>query len=360
MWKWKLLCWLIRNLSRGDEAARRFLSLRESVDRELGQLDDRWITRNTRLKNPLPPVEIAATHARVGVVVQGKVQGDGDFTLRTVQHYRHSFPGCPIFVSTWKDESPQVVRQLEAAGAIVILSEPPERAGSSHINYQIRSTFAGIVAAERAGCRYVLKTRTDTRMYAPNIPDYLAALIEDFPPASGHDVRGRLAVLDWATRLFLPQHPSDMMMFGHVEDMRIYWDVPLCESLHGFSRAECTKYDELISPLVPEIYLCRHFLRKLGYPFEETVTSWWQILADLFVVVDRVTLEHFWPKYNFDVEHHNSLDDHRRNEAVCTFREWLGIMQARKRPLFDVDDLLGGEANGPLRPKSREQRSAAA
>jgi hypothetical protein len=360
MWKWKLICWLIRKLTRGDGVTRRLLSLRETVDRELGQLSDRWITLNVRLKRPLPPVEIAATAARVGVVIQGKVKTDGDFTLRTVEHYRNSFSGCPLFVSTWNTESGAVVRNLEAAGAEVILNERPDHPGSSHINYQIRSTIAGIEAAKSAGCAYVLKTRTDARMYASNIPDYLAGLIEQFSPPSGCGVRGRLAVLDWATRLFLPQHPSDMMVFGRVEDMWAYWDAPLCESPGRFSRADCTRYDELLNPLVPEIYLCRNYLRKLNYPFEETLASWWQILADLFIVVDRVTLEHFWPKYNFDVEHHNSLDDHRRNEAVCGFREWLGIMYARKRPNFEVTDLLETEANGLLTCKSPKSRLTAA
>ena len=307
MWKWKLICWLIRKLT--SSQAQLCIVSTDCVNwwsRNSTSLSDRWTTHNVRLKTPLPPVAIAATAAKVGVVIQGKVMTAEDFTVRTVEHYRNSFPGCPIYVSTWKDESSQVINALEKAGAVVLLNDPPKMPGPTHLNYQIRSTRAGVEAACRSGCEYVLKTRTDTRMYAANIPDFLAGLIAHFPVDAGLRVRGRLAVLDWATRLFIPQHPADMMMFGYAEDMATYWDVPLCESTEISHAQICTRFSELLSPLVPEVYLCRHYLNKLDYAFEPTLESWWQCLADLFVVVDRTSLEHFWPKYNYVSEHRNT------------------------------------------------------
>jgi hypothetical protein len=274
---------------------------------------------------------------------------EDDFTLRTVEHYRRSFSGCPIVVSTWKDESAEVVQSLERAGATVIRNEFPDFPATCHLNYQIRSTIAGIRAMCDAGCRYVLKTRTDTRMYATNIADFLAALVDQFSVTPGYGAKGRLVVLDWVTRIFVPHHPSDMMMFGYTQDMLNYWDVPLCSFPKSAALPIREDYADMLKVLVPEVYLCKNYLRQIGYPCEATVTSWWQCLADLFIVVDRTMLEHFWPKYNYDTEHRCFPDDQLRNEAVCAFRDWLGIMNFRKTPYFDVDQLLAQKANALLR-----------
>jgi hypothetical protein len=241
-----------------------------------------------------------------------------------------------------------VVRSLERAGAVVLLNEPPEFPSTCHLNYQIRSTLAGVRAACETGCRYVLKTRTDTRMYARNIPDFLAALVQRFPATQSYAANGRIVVLDWATRMFIPQHPSDLMVFGYAEDMLNYWDAPLCNSPKTAALPIRDSYADTLKALVPEVYLCRNYLQKIGYPFDLTVASWWQCLADLFIVVDRSMLEHFWPKYNYTSDHRSGLDDQLRNEAICGFRDWLAIMDFRKTPYFEVEDLLSHKPNGLL------------
>lgn len=348
MWKWKFLCWLIRNLSRGEHLQGHLLAFREAVCRQLNHADDRWLSYNVRLKTPVPSKNVAAAIARVGVVIQGQVMTDEGFTLRTVDHYRRTFPGCPIFVSTWTDESGEIVRSLERAGAVVLLSDLPDFPAPSNINYQLRSTLAGVEAARAAGCRFVLKTRTDTRMYAANIPNFLVRLIEHFPVGATCGATGRLVVLDWATRLFIPQHPSDLMMFGYVEDMVNYWSAALCQSPQNSARPVCRSFEELLNSLIPEVYLCRQYLGKIGYSFEPTLASWWKCLADLFVVVDRTALGHLWLKYNYATEQHKTLDEHRRNEALCSFRDWLAIMNFDKQPCFDVPALLAQVPNGHL------------
>lgn len=360
MWMWKFICWLIRRLTRRPRRASRFLRLREALDQELAQLGDRWITHYVRLKTPLPPVEITKLVTRVGVVLQGQVMTQEDFTLRSLEHYRKTFPGCPIYVSTWTDESTQVIRALEKAGAVVIVNDRPRSPGPGRLNRRIRSTQAGIQAARDSGCRYVLTTRSDARLYAANIPDFVAGLLEQFPPSPGWAVAGRLAVLDWATRLYVPQHPSELMMFGHIDDMANYWSAPLCDAPNGAYRKAVGHVAEILKPLAPEVYLCRHYLSKLGYPFEPTVASWWQCLADLFVVVDRASIEHFWLKGNDGSDHHDVHDDHQRNETTCGFREWLGIAYASKSPPIEIEDARDDEAPCVLRPATVGSEFAAA
>lgn len=353
MWKWQVLCWLIRTFSWGDGRRRkRFTQLHFELQKQLSVWSDSWLTNNIRPKVPIAPLEFTDPPTPIAVVMQGKLVAEESFTLQTIRHYRRTFPGSLLIVSTWRDEDPVLVKQLEAAGAQVILNEPPPFPGPSNVNFQIRSTLAGIVAAREAGHEYVLKTRTDTRMYASDIPDFLLSLQQHFPVVPGVGQKGRLLVLDFATRKFMPHHPADIMMFGQIDDLFAYWNTPLCEYPREAARPVCPRFRDLINSVIPETYLCRQYLQRLGYAQEPTIESWWRCLADLFLVVDRMSLEHFWFKYNFAAEHQAEPDFHLRNEANFTFRDWLAISTFGKRPQVDLKHLL------PTRPSDLVRRAA--
>jgi hypothetical protein len=353
MWKWRLLLWLLRNLSRSDDRLRKRLrGLQTLVQGELDQFVDEWVTHCVRPKVPCEPVEICETASRIAIVIQGQIVTEDDFTRQTILYYRQTFPDCPIFVSTWNTEEAAVVDSLIAAGATVLQSEPPAVKAPSHLNYQICSTLAGLRAAEEAGCEYVLKTRADARIYGTNVADFLVGLIDQFPVQGTRAQRGRLAILDCATRMFIPHHPADILMFGYTADMINYWDTPLCLHPKSAERPPCWQFGDLVNSVIPEVYLCQNYLQRIGYDFEPTIDSWWQCLADLFVVVDRTAIEHFWFKYNYAQEHRSTPDAHLRNEALCTFRDWLGIMNFRKSSSVQLEELM------PHRPSSLIRQAA--
>ena len=97
-----------------------------------------------------------------------------------------------IIVSTWDDESAIQLQRLRDEGVDVLENRKPGFAGISHINYQIVSSLAGIRRAARFGVEYVLKTRTDQRLYAPNIAEYLCNLLDVFPVAKGYQQNKRI------------------------------------------------------------------------------------------------------------------------------------------------------------------------
>lgn len=209
MWKWKFICWFIRTFTWGDQRRRkRFIGLHLELQKEINALNDHWLTNNIRLKDPPTPIDVAGPPTPIALVMQGKLMPEESFTLKTIRHYRQTFPGSLLIVSTWDNEDPALLKSLEQAGAQVILNELPPFTGPSHVNYQIRSTQAGIEAARAAGFDYILKTRTDTRMYATDISDYLLALHRHFPVVHGAGQKGRLLVLDIATRTYIPHHPD--------------------------------------------------------------------------------------------------------------------------------------------------------
>lgn len=320
-----------------------------ALQKEFDTWSNNWLTKNIRLKDPPAPINTTHPATPIAIVMQGKLVAKESFTLKTIQHYGRTFPGSLLLVSTWKDEDPVLLRELEEAGAKVLLNEPPPFPGPTNLNFQMRSTLTGIEAARATGHEFVLKTRTDTRMYASDISDYLISLHRQFPALQGTGQKGRLLVLDFATRKFLPHHPSDILMFGRTDDMHEYWNSPFCDNPRDSKRPVCRDFRELVNTTVPEVFLCRQYLQRLGYRYEPTLESWWQSLADLFLVVDRTSLEHFWYKYDYTSEHRSEPDDHRRNLAVFTFRDWLAMSTLGKQPTIELDELLPQLPNALLR-----------
>jgi len=51
----------------------------------------------------------------------------------------------------------------------------------------------------------------------------------------------------------------------------------------------------------------------------------------LFVVVDRASIEHFWPKYEYSRDHRTVYDEQVRVLALCSFREWMNLYSFPKR-----------------------------
>jgi hypothetical protein len=324
---------------------RQLTRLRDRVSREIDKLGERWeIVSSVPKRNLRPPVALLPNRANLAVVMQGPIVTEDDLTSETLRLYATTFPHVKLVLSTWAEESRDVLRQMERLGVTVIKSQLPACPGPANLNCQILSTRAGISAARDLGAEYILKTRTDTRLCATGVGDYLVGLLDAFGPARHSPQRRRIALLDLATRLYIPQHASDVLMFGHVEDLHRYWDTPLVQPTVRFS--ETKVFGEFLRDPIPEVLLCESYLARVEYPVRKSIDSWWQALADLFLVVDRTSLRFFWPKHNYSRDHTMSDDDEARNLALCSFREWVNIALFDKHPTVDIDSLATGRLNG--------------
>jgi hypothetical protein len=336
MWKWRFIVDAVRFISRNEtDFVRRLNKLQSFIAHELNDSAPAWTSRLTRPKQPAAHASALRNLTSAAVVLQGPLRLEDSFTVETVRLYRRTMPAAQIIVSTWEGQHADTLRAIERIGATVICSPEPTTPGSANINRQIVSTQAGLAAARESGYELALKTRTDTRINAYHVLDYLAGLQRLFPVRPSVNARGRLIILDFATRLLIPNHPSDLLMFGHLTDMEAYWAAPLCEAPSRPSQPPTT--GSLWNDSTPEIYLCEHYLRRIGYAFERTIDSWWQTLAELFVVVDRASLDHFWPKYGYADEHRLACDEATRALALCTFCEWVNLhTSARKLPFSEA------------------------
>ena len=264
---------------------------------------------------------------RMGIVIQGPIISKNDFTLETVKIYKKHFNDALIILSTWEDENSAAVKLFEELDVSVILNEKPEYSGTSNINFQIVSSKNGIIKAQELGAEYALKTRTDQRIYAPNVADYLYNITKVFPVRGDYKrQKKRIVGVSLNTFKYRLYGLSDMLIYGHIDDMLSYWNVNLDQRV--FSDEEIRKGSTSLRNWalwrVCEVYLATEFLIKVDRKLEWTLKDSWKAFADHFCIVDKEQLDLFWPKYNrFE---YRWLDyTEKINFQEMNFREWLNI-----------------------------------
>ena len=298
------------------------IKMRQFFNRVFGKIDvllDRCIEKLLKIKEKRASIYIT-THERpkysadvntiscsspidvsTAIVLQGPIVTTDNFTLETLRIYQKHFPLCHLIVSTWEDEKTSILKTIESLGVHVILNKPPSYAGISNINKQIVSSLAGIKLAEELSCKYVLKTRTDQRMYSPNILAYFNDILHMFPlKVSSTKQTQRLIAVGLNTFKSRMYGISDMNIFGCVDDMQILWDCPLdsrpADELQKMIDLT-TSMEEFSRVNICEVYLTTNFLEKVGRKLLWTYTDSYDAIAEHFCIVDTTALDLYWPKY---------------------------------------------------------------
>ena len=118
------------------------------------------------------------------------------------------------------------MKKIENLGATIVRSKVPSPS-FLNMNHQIISTIAGLRCSKNMGAQYVLKTRTDQRLYETNIPEFLINIMKQFPLQK--KIRGqkhRLITTSFNTFKYRLYEPSDMFLFGDIDDVINYWSCP--------------------------------------------------------------------------------------------------------------------------------------
>jgi hypothetical protein len=251
------------------------------------------------LVDPIAP----PTPGEIGVILQGPLALEDNFTVECVRYYRTHFPELKVVVSTWVGQPSGPLAECERLGAEVVVSQTPAKPGRTHLNYQTASTVAGLRAAARAGVRYAAKTRTDQRVYAIHRMFSLPAFLRCFPVPSDTGQIGRLIVTSYGTRKYLPFFMSDFFMFGEVADLIEYWsatpdELDLSREALADHAYKCTNPWD-VGVYAAERYLIQDYLTRKGQTIDpaNALAQWWDTLARRFVVIDWAYLTIYWPKY---------------------------------------------------------------
>lgn len=290
----------------------------------------------------LDPQGSKAADGVIGIVIQGPLLRSANFTMETVALYLRTFPTAQIVISTWDSEDIPYHECLKDPRAHVVKSSPPKFSGLGTTNFQLVSTQAGIGYLERLGCQYILKTRSDQRVYASGLDQYLPALLKQYPSTAPAQ-QGRIVELSMNICRYRPYSMCDMFQFGLLSDMKDMWFADLDErnmSTKEFSSRKLTSR-AVSEANIGEIYLHRKYLEKIGVSNQISMKSYYQALLNNFIVIDKEQVDLYWHKYHSGEYSlaENPTYTTERQKARFYHREWVAG-QFYGLEIFSLDDSL--------------------
>jgi len=290
------------------------------------QKDQYFVTHYLRSKKPVyerSPGQRTSIDSW-GIVMQGPLLSDNNYTLNTLTQYRKWFPESPVIFSTWNDQNPETLDKIRGLGCDVLVSDTQEfevHSANSNFNRQLHSSHLGIAQAARLGVKFAVKTRSDQRIYNPHSLESLQELLRKFELRNAVNQNARIAVSSLNTFALRLYGVSDMFTFGQIDDLLVYWngrlDLRKVSNSGGFSRSYATNRNM-------EVFLATNFLENCGDSLEWTLADYWDSLARRFLVVDSNYLDLHWPKYR-PIENRWSWNNDKRSAEV-SFAMWLGML----------------------------------
>ncbi|AVQ31520.1 WavE lipopolysaccharide synthesis family protein [Fusobacterium varium] len=260
---------------------------------------------------------------KVGIIMQGPIIIEESFTYNSLKLLKFNYPHCEIVLSTWKDQKKEEIEKIEQLGIKILKNNYPEK-GMENLNYQITSTIAGVDYLKKLNVEYVMKTRTDQRIYDINLDIYLINLLKEYP-INNKFQKERIIGIGDNTYKYIPFSFSDMFQFGNINDIEVMWSLPLTK--RRFTIEDRIKINPTIKEMQKfsncEMYLCISFLKRTNYKIEYTLESYYKSLKERFLIVDNINI--YWFKYN-------SLKDKTENfllkDEKMTYNDWTNLYKS--------------------------------
>lgn len=283
------------------------------------------------------------------IIIQGPLMLENHFTLNTVELYKRYYPECKIIVSTWKDSDKNEIEKLRANGVEIVLNAPPTCFGLGNMNFQIVSTKGGIERAKELGVSYILKTRSDQRIYKPHMLEYFKSLVEEYPVGdnSGKSSQSKRIIALQTTvggAMFIPFFIADFMYFGTTKDINNLFSIELDMSLNKTKDERRVWLRELLSKNIkigeyyeataPEIKIMKSYAQNyVDSQYRGDIKSYWDFVKNYLITLSWDDIGMFWPKYDRYNES-NLFKTYCKNDNTdlylqynWTFQNWLLLKQ---------------------------------
>lgn len=235
-------------------------------------------------------------HDDVSIIIQGPLIKNKNILLINCLELRKKYPSVQIIFSTWKNSECDLIEQLRI-NKIDVVESQPVCPGLGNVNLQIKSTSVGFDAI-RPNVKYVLKLRSDQLLLSDaDFIGYFKSLLQRYP-CMGDGLVKRLLVSNFMTRSLRMYGVPDYMMFGHLSDMRLFWNP-------DFDEKKSTDYIVEPNPqyfmrqATAEGYLVAKFMNLIGFNPQWTIQDSRVFFAKYFLVADGSTLEQIWIKYKW-------------------------------------------------------------
>jgi len=252
----------------------------------------------------------------IAIIMQGPIISKTKFTYETLKLYRKIYPNVTIILSTWVNTDQIILDEINQLNIFVITNELPTQRGHSNINLQLKSTISGFEHLNSHQVKYVLKTRTDQRIYSSE--NYLLFMInaqESFPIQSDY-LEKRLIVCNLNMYRNRKYCVSDMFMFGTLNDMNLFWNIPYQEE--GLIE---DKEKEFFKNNLGEAYLINTFIKNIEFDIENTLPNSDLFLNSNFFIIDKNSIDLFWYKYNHNYERTAMIID-GKNDKIYSILNW--------------------------------------
>jgi len=234
----------------------------------------------------------------LGIVIQGPVCRENDFTSAVISRYLEIYPDTLIIFSTWTGEEIKL-KDLDKfrlnSRFRILLNKKPINPGIVNINLQIESARNGLRLARELRCEYGIKTRSDQAFLNTDSIDLLH--FEFNEAKKNYNQNERIAVVSLDTFLFRPYGISDMFHFGRIETMLDFWDIELDErnpeSSFEMTASTLKEYSKL---KLGECYLTSRYLVKKGFEPDFSLSQSLEFIRDYFIIVDQQAIDLVWNK----------------------------------------------------------------
>lgn len=282
----------------------------------------------------------------VAIIVRGNPIKHDNFSINTLKFYRKSFPKAEIYYTTWIDFQEYFKNFAHEYDIKMIYSEDIGNIeGYANFNRQIfvvREALKKVLNNKK----YTLITRSDQRIYMPNLLIFLKEYSEIYPLSQNIIDSGtqnkRLIALNFNSMLYRPYSLSDMFLFGETNDVYNFWKAKLDQRIFK-NQIKYSNNIEYSKQRVCEVYLMTEFLKSIGHEPKWTIKDYWNVLKERFIIVDSNILDLLWPKYNemedrwnFASSPFTSTLENSTNQQF-TFSDWLLI---KKNHFLIDEDLL--------------------
>lgn len=288
-------------------------------------LDKRYVTSNEK----------------IGIVIQGPPLYENSFTIETIKLYKKIFDNVEIIVSTWEDVKEDYLTKVRDMGCSTICNKKPSVSGVGNMNFQVVSTLAGVKKAKELGCSYVMKTRSDQRLYNYNSCLFLLDLLRLFPTQNKNQKSRIVVVQGGGGNIFLPFYTADFFYFGHVDDMEKLFSVELSE-LDFKNRAQNDQYDKDVAKGVdlgtlyhmqaPQNHIMESYANKIGCRVENTVRCYWEFLRECLIGISTEEIGLYWRKYSRNVVENTWIHSYEPSDSAeqmltynLNFVNWMSI-----------------------------------
>lgn len=262
-------------------------------------------------------------NSRNAILLQGATNKE---TIQIAKYYAHIYKDDFIILSTWENTPEDIIEGINPYVDYIILNSLLDYNGVGNRNAQIVTTLNGIKLASELGLKKLLKTRTDMGILRKNIFKECIQLQNKYPITEENNMklRNRIIISQLWTKKYQLYFPSDVLMFGDVIDLLLYWDIPLDErtldSEDFVNLEEISLYEASLKGLYTETYIAINFCKKMGFYQNGKLENSLKFYKDFYIIQDNDWFDIITYKYKMKL-YKLVTDEH------MTHQTWIEVGQ---------------------------------